>query len=321
MILLLAACAHTLGVPDVVYGEAKPLPLVHTSIDARWYVPTEVDGEPWVWFLDTGYSHTTCDDDLISALGVEPRGRSQVRGELGRLSLQKARLPGFELGGHQVHGLVCQVRDLHRTSSIRDPEEVRVAGVLGMDVLRPFLVELDPERGEVRLQVPGAVDGVDSGGPGVVRMRREWFVGTRVKVPTTVGEHTLWPILDSGASGSHLGLASLGLAPAEVREGVVVRGSGGSGSDLRTIEYFELETVSLAGAFSGPVRVAGRPNGHGLLGLDLLRRYRTTLDFRSGLVRFEPVEPRVLLRWAAWRAAYSRAPGSRLESGGLKSVQ
>lgn len=313
MILLLAACAHTLGVPAVTYGEPEPLPLVHTSIDARWYVPMQIDGEPWVWFFDTGYSHTTCDDDLIAALGIEERGRTRVRGEIGRMSTGKARLPTFTLAGHEVDGLVCQVRDLNRTSSIRDPEEVRVAGVLGMEVLRPFQVTLDPEQGRVELVDPRQVERIPADAPGAVRMRRELWVGTRVKVPTTIDGHTLWPILDSGASSSHLALADLGLVPSEVREGVVVRGSGGSGSDIRTMEYYELETVSLAGAFSGPVRVAGRQHGQGLLGLDVLRRYRTTLDFRSGRIRFEPVKPAVLPRWSTWRATWTSAPGTFME--------
>ncbi|MCB9671867.1 MAG: aspartyl protease family protein [Alphaproteobacteria bacterium] len=311
MILLLLGCAHMLGVPDVHYATPAPLPLVHTSIDARWYVPMQIAGEPWVWFLDTGYSHTTCDDGLVAALELEERGRTSVRGELGRLRTGKARLPDLTLGGHVVEGLVCQVRDLHRTSSIRDPGEVRVAGVLGMDVLRPFQVTLDPQQGEVWLREPRTVERLERHGSGVVPMRRELMVGTRARVPTTIEGHVLWPILDTGATSSHLDLSRLGMTPSEVREGVVVRGSGGSGSDLRTMEYFELDTVALGGALAGPVRVAGR-DGAGLLGLDVLRRYRTTLDPRAGLACFEPVQPREIPRWSTWRATHTEAPGSAI---------
>lgn len=311
ILLALIGCAWRLGPPEVVYGEMEPLPLVRTSIDDRWYVPMEIEGEGWVWFFDTGYSHTTCDDGLAEALERETRGRRRVRGELGSLATTKMQVPPFTFGGHRIEGLVCQVRDLNKTSSIRDPREVRVAGVIGMDILRAFTMEADPQKGEIRLHSPDHGPTVGDG-PGTLALRRELSFGLRVKVPLGIEDDELWPILDTGASTSYLDIGKLGREPDAVRRGVVVRGTGLGGSDIRTMEYFDLEQVELAGILGGPVRVAGRHRGVGLLGLDVLSSYHATYDFRGGRARFVRTRPQPLTKWSAWRAAWTRTPASTL---------
>lgn len=313
-LLALVGCGHRLGVPHVTYGDPEPVPLVRMLADARWYVPMEVEGHgDWVWFLDTGYSYSTCDDGLIEALGVTSGGRTVVRGELGRLRTSKARLPSMRFGGHALDGLVCQVRDLNATSSIRDPADVRIAGVLGMDVLRPFLVTMDPADGLVLLQDPRHPTPLEPG-DGTVRLRRERRVGIRALVPLDVGDRRVWPVLDTGASGTHLDGDQLGLVPSAVRDGVVVRGTGGSGTTTRTVAYYDLDEVRLGALDPGRVVVAGRTRGAGagLLGLNVLGRYRATYDFRRRRAHFVPVLGRPLPTWAAWSEAGGEVPGSRL---------
>lgn len=306
MILLLAACAARLGVPPVDYGESAPIPLVRTSIDPRWYVPMTIDGEPWVWFLDTGYSHTTCDDGLASALDLPLVGRATVKGELGRLTTRKTTLPDFQLGGHTVRGLSCQVRDLDTTSSIRDPEEVRVAGVLGMDVLRPFVVDVDPQRAEVVLHRPGEES--ERTDDTAVRLRRELCIGTRAQVPLVVGDDRRWIIVDTGATGTHLDPGRLDLTPSRIRRGVLVRGSGGSGADLRDLAYYD---VALGlGSTVVQTELIGRDGRSGLLGLDVLGQLRARYDLPRGRAWFDPIDPRPVPRWATWRATFTDAPGT-----------
>ena len=119
--LALAACAPRLGPPKVVYGpEPAILPLVHPSTDTRrWYVPVDAgEAGSWVFFVDTGYTHSTCDDGFVEALGVAERGHSRVYGELGSIRTGKAKLPPLQIGDHRVEDLVCQTRDLAATSSI-----------------------------------------------------------------------------------------------------------------------------------------------------------------------------------------------------------
>src|SRR5690554_1990050 len=83
-LMLLPGCLHA-GPRVVRYGEPEPVPIVHTSVDrTRWYVT--VDAGPHgerLFFFDTGYSTTTCDDDLVEELGLTTRGQAKVRGEAG----------------------------------------------------------------------------------------------------------------------------------------------------------------------------------------------------------------------------------------------
>ncbi|MEZ4321253.1 MAG: aspartyl protease family protein [Myxococcota bacterium] len=315
--LVLGGCAHTLGIPSVSYtAKPEPLPLVRTAVDPRWYIPILVEDHGlWAFFIDTGYSYSTCDDGLIEALGLETKGKTVVRGELGRLTTTKTELPQVMLGGHVLEGLVCQVRDLDRTSSIRDSDEVPIAGVLGMDVLRPFFVRMDPEQGELHLLAPEGV-GVSKDEPNAVKLRREHGFGIRTLVPIRVGDETVWPVLDTGATSTHLDGGKIGLEPTRVREDVVVRGTGGSGTALRTIAYYEVLDLTLAGASPGMVVIAGREGGvgAGLLGLNVLSRYVASYDFRTGYARFEPVTPRRLPTWSEWRSAERPPESTRISA-------
>lgn len=315
-LILLLGCAYRLGAPDVTWGEVEPLPLVRPSTDGRrWYVP--LDSErlgPHLLFVDTGYSFTTCDDDLIDALGLPTRGRVRVRGELGHAVGTKARLPPMVLGGHLVEGVVCQVRDLNETSSIRDPREVPIAGVLGMDVLRRFRLVFDPEKGLVELYDPNTTGRLPPRGEGIIRVRRERF-GTRARVPLVVSGETTWPVIDTGASETYLDAARLGLQPDWEQADVTVRGTGSSGSVQRTLTYYSA-LVDIAGHDLGTVTVTGRrrsPLTPGLVGLDVLANFRQEYDFIAKRALFTPVTAPPLPTWKQWRDA----PKPRLEGGRL----
>ncbi len=271
--LIFAALGCLPKPPTVTLGTVEALPLLRTSNDRRWFVPVDVNGEPWVWFVDTGYATSTCDDGLVAALSLVPRGLAVVRGETGRLRASRAVLPAFELGGHELAGLDCVVRDLNETSSIRDPDEVRIAGVLGMDVFRGFQLELDPTAGVLRLHPQGTFD-VQG-----VELRSAWF-DPRMRIAVDVGGKRLWPHVDTGTHALYLDGVKLGLDPVATRQGVVVRGTG-KGEHVRDIHVYR-ETLGFAASTVADVVISGRPeNGgsQGLVGLSLLSRYVTVWDF------------------------------------------
>lgn len=300
MLILLLACFPK---PEVELGAMEPLPLVRTSNDRRWFVPVDVNGEQWVWFLDTGYAATTCDDDLLEELEVPTRGRAVVRGENGRLTAERADLPRFELGGHTIGGLQCVVRDLDRTSSIRDPREVNVAGVLGMDVLGHFQVQLDPELAELRLHPPGTLE-VEG-----ARLRRV-FWDPRVRVAVDIGGKRVWPYLDTGTSSVYLDGARLALEPVGTRKNVVMRGTGHR-EEIRDIHQYR-EDIRFADVPLEQVVVNGRARGNGaegLVGLSVVKRFVSTWDFPNGRVQLAPASADQVRRWSEWRAA-SRPPRS-----------
>lgn len=306
MIFWLAGCVFK--PPTVTYGPMEALPLVRTSIDRRWYVPVMVDQEPWIWFVDTGYAITTCDDDLAEELRLETGGRTIVRGENGRLVAERAELPDFELGGHTIQGLTCVVRDLDLTSSIRDPDEVHVAGVLGMDVFSRFQLQLDPEAPELRLFPPGthSVDGVPL---------RSVPWDRRVRVPVMLDEGVVWPHVDTGTNALYLDGLELGLDPVNIRENVVVRGTGAR-EQVRDIRQYR-ESIGFAGDLVHDVLINGRRSRagtQGLVGLSLLSRYVITFDFQAKRASFGPARWAKIPLWAEWRSAHHHPEKSRITS-------
>lgn len=324
VLLGVAGCGYRLHSPPVTYGDAAVLPLLQPSSDyERWYVPVHTEAGPWLLFLDTGYSYSTCDDGLIDALELETRGRVRVKGELGKVKVTKARLPPLTIGTHRVEGLTCQVRDLGSTSSISDPDEVPVAGVLGMEVLRRFRVILDPAEGTATLLPPRSVERLPRTGEGIVRMRRENWSGMRVLVPTLVEGRRTWPILDTGADATHVDGERMGLQPTRTRDNVTVRGTGTTPTETRTLSYYLVASVSLGGAATGALELTDRSRskctdpllreGQGLLGLDVLGQFRQELDFRTHRARFTPVEPTPLQNWSRWTREEERLKPIRIE--------
>jgi ribosomal protein L39E len=258
-----------------------------------------------LFFLDSGYSISTCDDDFADEIGLHARGRVLVRGEAGTLHAKRVRLPSFTFGGHRVDRLACVVRDLGHTSSIADPPEVSVAGVLGADFLRKFHVILDPARAELTLAAPRRSD-LDPSQPGVVPIRREFRVGTRFTVPIGVNGKTTRPVVDTGATNTHVDGERLDLRPDGPPRTVAVRGSGATGETTRQVLFFKVDQLLLGTVLAGPFVITDRPRGpgaSGLLGLDVIGNLRHEYDFKKRLARFSKVDEAAVPAWVTWKKA------------------
>lgn len=296
------------GIPrvKVQYGPATTLPLVRPSTDPqRWYVALDSPelGER-LFFLDSGYSISTCDDDFATALELRTHGRVLVRGEAGSLHAKRSQLPPFHFGGHQVDAFACLVRDLGSTSSIADPPEVPVAGVLGADFLRKFHVILDPSRAELTLAAPRRST-LNAQDPGVVPLRREYWVGTRFTVPIHLDGKRTRPVVDTGATHTHVDGHRLALKPEGPPRTITVRGSGTTGRARRVVLVFKVERLILGNEQPGPFLLRDRPAGPGvagLLGLDIIGNLRQEYDFKKRLARFSSIDGATVPTWAAWRA-------------------
>ena len=302
--LVLPGCAWRLKIPRATYGNLQPLPLVHPSNDRqRWYTPVQTEAGAQIFFIDTGYSRSTCDDDLIAALGLETRGKRHIAGEAGSVVVTKARLPPIELGGHTIEGLVCLVRDLDSTSSITNPHEVPIAGVLGIDALRPFRVELDAAQAEIRLFDPNTVERLTRQQADTVHLKREQAWGTRVRLPLMLGELETWPIIDTGASNTYIDGSRLGMVPSWTETGVQVRGTGPGGTITLDRNYFDVPSLHLGAHEFGPVTITDRPQPSwepGLLGLDILDDFTIELDFRGRAARLTPATTAARPSWREW---------------------
>lgn len=294
LLLCLAApaAARPFPPPAVTMAEARAvLPLVAVPDDPRrLYVRIEDPAlGSRVFFLDTAFSRTTCDDDLIATLGIEPAPTcARARGELGSVPLDKAALPAFSLGGHRVEGLTCAVRDLATTSSVLSLPGEPTAGVLGADLLSRFVVDIDPAVGTVTLADPARAGLVE--GPFTVPVRFERRRSARLLVPVVVDEQETWSLLDTGSTRTQLDAARLDLPLVAEREGVD-RGTGATNEEPRSFRVHEARSLVLAGRELGPLRVLDRPRARGvpgLLGQDVLDRFHLRIDATNGWAEFVP---------------------------------
>jgi len=287
MLVALLACVSPppFSSPPVEYQGVTELVLVHLVEDReRLYVELP-DLDHSLWFVDTGYSSTTCDTQWVASQGYGLRPvLAWSRGEHGAVRLQKAVLPSFMLGGHRIERLSCAVRDLQATSSITDQ---RVAGVLGTNLLRRFTVVLDMEEGVLRLHDPEELR-VEAGD----RLRLEFGTG-RPRVRLELDEQTLWPLLDTGATGTYLHAEKLGLDFRAERQSTW-SASGADPHQEQTLRYYTAAGPRLAGC-PGPdeLWVVDRPRrwDDGLVGMSLLENYTLTLDYRRRRVLAEPAQP------------------------------
>lgn len=299
---VLFACGPRMGHPEVTYGEVTRLPIVHTSTDLdRWYVPLEGgDGATRLWFVDTGYSDSTCDDDRADDWpGGRRFGSVEIRGEAGNVPGERLSVPAMAVGTHQV-ALVCVVRDLNTTSSVADPPEVEVAGVLGSDVLRRFDVVIDPSTATMELWPPGDGPRVRRRDDGVVRLRWELRTLGRYTVPVEIDGRRERLLVDTGTRASFVDGHRLGLPVGQVQRGVRMRASGAQGFVERDITYFRADAVTLVDTPVGPLWLPDRPAGPftpGLLGLDVLGQFRQEYDFRRSIARFSAVTPAEIPAW------------------------
>lgn len=292
------ACGPKLGAPDVAYGVPEPIPMVHTNADSnRWYVVVDTGslGER-VFFLDSGYARTTCDDDFVAELGLNRAGVVFVSGVGGSMIADKARLPTFDAGGHTLSEFACIVRDLNTTSSIKDPRGVKVAGVIGADLLSQFVTTIDPVSAEVLLEEPSQTSPL-SASTGVIQLRRAGVGGARFLLRASIENHAGWWLLDTGARGSHVDGRKYDIEPTSSKEGAWIQGTGSQGGQRQDLYFFDEATVVLAGHPVGGLRLVERkhgPFGFDLLGLNVVSHYRITLDPVRGQAWFEPVGPREL---------------------------
>ena len=297
--LLLAGCGPKLGPPTVDYGTASPMPMVHTSNDRqRWYaiVDTEAHGER-LFFVDSGYAQTTCDDDFAGELGLEPSGRVLIRGVGGTTVARKAALPPMSMGGHRVSDFTCIVRDLNTTSSIDDPPEVAVAGVLGADLMRRFVTVFDPEQAQLSLLPP---EQEYPHGEASIPLGVRGSRGPRFVLEARIEQHRGRWLMDTGANSSTIGGGYYGLEPDEVRENAWIGGTGPSGGSTMSLAFYRDLTLWLGNQSVDSLRMVHRsrsPLGFDLMGLDVLGHFAMTLDPHRRQLHLRRIERRPLPQW------------------------
>lgn len=245
------------------------------------FVNAKLNGREYVMLLDTGAAITVIDKPVAEALRLPPGERMNVLGASGQGESVVTRLASIELGRVKLQDLQVAVTDL---GLIRLLGGERFGGLLGFNVLSRFRFTVDYHAGTLRLE--------PSGGklpPG--KVVKAQFPGATPLLEMEVEDIGRVPmLLDTGAAMTIVPAekaqqwqpsrsASLGLA----------LGVGGMGSVPRAARA---ETVRLAGetitdallmfappaSKGAPVQILSEA-GFGLLGNNILRHFRLTIDY------------------------------------------
>jgi len=264
------------------------------------YLTAMVAGRPLMMILESGAGMTMLDLAAAERLGLQTIGTISGAGAgANEVTVKLAGLPGLAVAGVTVPRMQVGVGSL---DAIQRHTGRRFDGLLGVDVLSRFVVELDYARGRVTFHDPATFQ---YQGPGeVLPLRLEMNL---IHVSATIVPENGAPIagefvLDTGCGGQ-VGVALAapfarghGLPSPSQRvmyAGAAGRGIGGvSRADIGRLAELRLGHSSLASPValfsrdtSGFFSWSGRA---GVIGTEVLRRFRVFLDYPGRHIVLEP---------------------------------
>lgn len=245
------------------------------------FVDALLNGRKYAMLLDTGAGITVIDKSAAQSLGLAPGANMNLLGAAGEGQASVTRLASLRIGGVELRDLQVAVTDL---GLIRVLGGQSFGGIIGFNVLARFRMTVDYHRRTLVLERPGGAlppgHVVPAQFPGATPLL-EMEVEDIGKVPM---------LLDTGASMTIIPVqASQQWQPHRAASLGLTLGVGGAGSVPRAARA---RTVQLAGEtiedmmlMFVPPSAAGAPvqilsdAGFGLLGNNLLRHFRLTIDY------------------------------------------
>jgi hypothetical protein len=274
---------------EAFFARSFPVPLVKVRLN----------GQSVLMAIDTGAGDLLIDESAARRCRVATLpGRFPVSWSGSLVTVQGAWVSRLEIAGFRIDELPAGTLGLRRWSVLVNPQGERVAGVIGLGLLRRFVPTLDYPRGRLVLRRPGAT--VAHGAAAVREPFEIW------------GEHelTVWGSFASGrrmAMVVQTGVPGCGVgAPREVfdevgiKAGPVTRTLQGAGSWLQgrswvpvTVPAVTVGRVSedkvqgLIGALDSAELWRHGVRRDALLSHDFFRHRRVTFDWDARALVFE----------------------------------
>jgi hypothetical protein len=245
-------------------------------------VPVTLRSTEWQFMLDTGFSSSAIDVSLRRELGPA-RGTEELETPLGAIDVSFFDLPaGSRMGSIDFRDEA--VVGLIDFEAVRRASGHPVFGVVGMDFLARYVVQLDPDEGKLRIyEKPPPVFAK----PVVI----EFLKGKPYVRATINAQQTQALLIDTGYySSASAGLTSetiekligSGSVKASVRESHIATVAG----EGRSIRILNIASLGVGGATAFDVEFA--ETGWDVLGLTFFARFKTTFDFQNGKVYLVP---------------------------------
>jgi hypothetical protein len=272
------------GAAEVPFRTVHNLMLVDVAVNG---------GEPRPFILDTGASGTVVD---AAAAGVKPEatvGTGTMRGAGGEVEIDVVKLDSLALGDARLLGPAVAAADL---APLRDMIGTDMAGVLGYDFLRHFVVKVDYENSLVTFYDPATF----AAPAGVAFVPAETDTGHPI-VEMAVGGHAGRFVVDLGNpgpiifDGGYVAAHDL-IGQAKAKLPAMMKGAGGP-------KIIRAYAVRMEDATIGPYTLAGPivvlPTeeeatplcGEGLVGnvgWDVMSRFTFYVDYPGGRLGLAP---------------------------------
>ena len=272
-------------------------PLAYHPVDIKLFtsvwpsVICDLQGKSRLCILDTGSTMTTLSRTVARDVGVtDVRDFGMVRDSLGRKhGAYIGVLMGLsvgEIGLSEMPVLVVEDERLALRDSFGGPENPPMV-ILGLDVLSRFRVVFDYGEEVVRLDRPMGLNAPQA--------ERCLLVEGCLILPVRVDAVDMWFILDTAASHSSLTRQGLSMLPGGERRVVAdyrrPKSLAGQSFISQKVESMVLQSSGVRFARVEMPVVERLTSGvfpvHGVLGVDLLRHCRLTID--SGHVLLEQI--------------------------------
>jgi len=268
----------------------------------QMWVEATVNGlGPYAFVVDTGAEVSILDEPVAEALGLRTGGRFQVGGAgEGLMNATEAFDVRVGFGGFVSRGVDLQVMNLRLLQSGVD-EEDRFEGVIGLDVLRGYVLDMDYPARRLRLHLERPA----------LEPRAEWakvWNGSYLRVDASIQVKGLDPLAGRFAIDTGAAFGVIVSRPFAARTGLEIQArrypkrdvGRGVGGDLRhratrmerlTLGGFAVEQVRLAvpGDQSG---VLAEQNFDGLIGGEVWERFRLLIDLAEPALALVEARPR-----------------------------
>jgi hypothetical protein len=274
-----------------IAGGASSVTIPFELMNNHIYVDARVNGRPLHIILDTG-GFNALTPSTAQAMGLEPEGSFQARGTGEKLeSFGLTRVQEVQVGGATVRNQVFYVmpfRDLEKV------EGVPLAGLVGFEVFKRFVVRIDYTARQVTLLLPDAFK-APAGATVVPFTFDEMTPQVEGKLDGIPGRFTI----DTGSrsslsvNGPFAKAHGLSEKPGRKIEALAGWGVGGGGRGLVTrAGLLELGDVRVPAPIAS---IAFQQRGSstdtylaGNVGGGILRRFTVTFDYGRQKIYFEP---------------------------------
>lgn len=234
-------------------------------------LPVEINGEKYQFLMDTGACRSGVDESLRETVGTA-RGIQLLQTPAGQKKVQTYDWPDVKIGGQSVKTeMAVACLDLQ---GLREAVNLKIFGIIGMDVLRNNRLQIDFDQGVLRFLETLPKTKVDSG----VKIPLELADAGAPYLTASIGNETTERFLiDTGAHGNSLrselfdellerNQIWLGGAYSSVTVGGEVQGQRGR------IRRMSTGSVTQEGIRVSSLNVSS-------LGLRYLARFQVILDF------------------------------------------